>query len=354
MFETLSGGIRSWIAGLATVVLDLGDRLAPPPVIDVAQSEEGWTVRRSGAAGAEVLGTIAPDADGGRKLRPDHVGTQLAGAQVRVQLPASWAIRRSLDTLPTRSLPFIDAFVRHQIERVTPWRASDCHFAVATAPAPQTTDRMTIAIVAIPRNVIDPVLAPLLACRPRTLTLMPEGDGEGISLAAGAERRRAVVERLTQAAVAILLAGLIAAAGAGSWRRASLESEIAGLDEDVAQRQQQLSAAIARRSATAAQDRAGGLRMHRAPVVQLLDSLAELLPDHTYLTDFRLEGQQIQIAGVSQEVNSLIPVIERSGVFRDATFQAPTTRLADRPGDRFAIEMRIAAPNAARQEAHQP
>jgi len=127
------------------------------------------------------------------------------------------------------------------------------------------------------------------------------------------------------------------------------------LDRDVADREAQ-----AVELAEHARERLGGARVDddvagvRAPVVQLLDSLAELLPDHTYLTDFRLEGQQIQIAGVSREVNSLIPVIERSGVFRDATFQAPTTRLADRPGDRFAIEMRIAAPNVARQEAHQP
>ena len=76
-------------------------------------------------------------------------------------------------------------------------------------------------------------------------------------------------------------------------------------------------------------------------VVQMLDRLSELLPDHTYLTDFRLDGAELQIGGVSREVNSLVPLLERSGLFVDVAFQAPTTRLLDRPGDRFSIQMRI-------------
>lgn len=76
-------------------------------------------------------------------------------------------------------------------------------------------------------------------------------------------------------------------------------------------------------------------------MVQMLDRLSELLPDHTYLTDFRLDGTELQIGGVSREVNSLVPLLERSGLFVDVAFQAPTTRLLDRPGDRFSIQMRI-------------
>ena len=113
---------------------------------------------------------------------------------------------------------------------------------------------------------------------------------------------------------------------------------------------------LARRAAI----RAGADGSDRSPVAALerrkyetpasvivLDALTRVLPDHTYVTEMHLAGNKLQIAGITRDAPSLIPLIEQSQHFRRATFYAPTTRAPSDPGERFHIETRVEPKNAA-------
>ena len=64
------------------------------------------------------------------------------------------------------------------------------------------------------------------------------------------------------------------------------------------------------------------------------------LPDEAHLTELRIEGGKVQIAGSASDAPALIRLIEQSRQFTQATFFAPTVRGAN-GGQSFHIEAHI-------------
>ena len=151
----------------------------------------------------------------------------------------------------------------------------------------------------------------------------------------------------------LLLVLTVCAAAAGL----SFAADMIGgtyLDHQQAELSQRIfSRRAAIRAGSDAQSRTALAQLERrkhetAASVVVIEVLSRILPDHTYVTELRIEGNKVQIVGITRDAAGLIRLIEQSDHFTRATFFAPTTRAASDTGEQFHIEAQIQPVNNPR------
>jgi general secretion pathway protein L len=156
------------------------------------------------------------------------------------------------------------------------------------------------------------------------------------------QRMRSVIDvgriRMVLAAI-ILLSGLSAAASIGVYTIAA---------DNLSTEQQELLRKISARKAAMRSLFGGSVlqnlekRKQTTPSsVIALEALSGLLPDDTYVTELRIDGEKLQIVGMTSDAPSLIQLIEQSPHFAHAIFFAPTTRSPGTTKEQFHIEAHI-------------
>jgi general secretion pathway protein L len=354
LLRNIADWVARWLDAVAATLVAAVARLVSPRVARVVEEADGsgFSVRgpndarpapgRLGFAAGGIAGTPA-----------DGVAKAIRGNRVEIVLDPSRFVFRRLE-LPRRAVEFLDGVVRAQIDRLTPWTAGDAVYGWGR-PADIAGDRIAVTVAATARAVVRPILQGLSDLGASSIAVLtaPADDpasGAGIkvydqSVRGMLDPRRVSRVLLVMLLLAVAVAGLaIAADGVIG---GSLDARRDDLARRIDQRRGLLRAGPngVARSAGAQLDR----RKHETPAtVIVLEALSEILPDETYVTELRVEGNKLQIIGVTRDAPGLIRLIEQSPHFTHATFFAPTTRSPTDPGDRFHIEARIEPVNAPR------
>jgi general secretion pathway protein L len=64
-------------------------------------------------------------------------------------------------------------------------------------------------------------------------------------------------------------------------------------------------------------------------VLHVLDELTKTVPTNAYLSNLRYRGGVVEIQGSAENASGLIPLLERSPIFENVGFNAPSNRGRD-------------------------
>ena len=339
--------LRGWTDSVAAAVVTAFERVSSPRVIRLIEQDNGdFAVEAAGKS--ENMPARIGFADG--SLSAPNLAPMFKGSRVEIDLQPKRFLFRPLE-LPARAADFLDGIVRAQIDRLTPWSASEAVFG-CSSPVESGAESITTVIAATTRKVAMAYVEAVARFHPAAVAVctdIAERNAGRVKVfeqkARGhldaARLSRALQVGLGAAPVGALLS-VITAAYVGD-RLGAQEVELA---RQISQRRAAIRASSdgGDRSPVAALER----RKHETPAsVIVLDALTQVLPDHTYVTELHLAGTKLQIVGITRDAPSLIPLIEQSQHFTRATFYAPTTRSSSDPGERFHIEARIEPKNTA-------
>jgi len=338
--------IGLWIDSVAKTVNSLVERMRPQRRVRLIEEQPdtftfqlaenaknaSLPAHRARIVDGSVVGTIPP-----------KWMAILHGSRIELILQPSRFFFRPLE-LPKRAADYLDGIVRAQIDRLTPWTASEAMYSW-TPPTEASNDRIHLTIAATAQSLIAPYLSAIatLNAASTVIATVPAGvdpQASPIKIFEQRTRSAATFQRIRISLLAILLLSGLSTAAAVSVSAVATS----GLDAE----QQELLRKISARKAAlrnlfeGSALRALEKRKQTTPSsVIALEALSTLLPDDTYVTELRIDGEKLQIVGMTSDAPSLIRLIEKSPHFARATFFAPTTRSLGTAKEQFHIESHI-------------
>ncbi|MGY3621030.1 PilN domain-containing protein [Bradyrhizobium sp. USDA 10063] len=339
---------EQWIGAVAGAVDSIADRLVRQRRIQLDENADGtFTASMVAPKDSKVPTVLSFQMQHGTPEPPLPAQWRAAfkGSRVKVQLPPDHVMTRLLD-FPGRAADFLDGMIRSQVDRLTPWAAGEAVFGWSS-PVPVADDRIEVAFSATSASKVDPLLqlADRLGAASVAIYAPAAGDSVPVGVKLLDKRLRSAagsnVPRLLR--VVLISTGVAAAASLflSIYLGGSLQSEQEDIQRQISQRR-----AALRVDANGVGSGIGLLAKRKQTTpssVMVLEALSRVLPDTTYVTELRVEGDKVQVVGMTQDAPSLIRLMEQSPQFTRATFFAPTTRAANESGERFHVEANISA-----------
>ena len=344
------GDIRAllsrWIDATAAAIVGALSSVGARKSVQVIEEDDGSFV-------IQAAGSDAPSGRPFERVRiadgelvganAASIAAMLDGSRAELVLRPARFLFRPLE-LPQRATEFLDGVVRQQIDRLTPWTASEAAFGWSE-PAIAGADRMMVTVAATARTLVQPLVDALAAAGAEAVAVSATPPGAAPIMVLNHQARGALdIARVRRALVAVLIgAGLLA--GVSLSAASIVGYNLGGKQDELTRRIAERRAAIrAGRDSPQVTTplRVLERRKYQSPSsVIVLEALSQILPDHTYVTELRIEGDKLRVIGVTRDAPGLIRLMEQSPNFTRATFFAPTTKAPSDPGERFHIEAQI-------------
>ena len=341
-----------WLAELrdllpGSIVMRLCDR--GEPVIRLEACSDVIRVDVVSPGGRAIHGAVIARADYSAAALDRHLtalGRKRHGAILALVLPESAIFTRTF-AIPARARERLHAIARQELEHRTPFLAADVHIGVGVGAQ---RDGQTIMVhQSIVRRDLVEAAARALDLDPAEIAFITAATPQGapppspIRLRPDSDRRAAKTRRLAVALTAAAAVMACADAALFWWTQertiAAIELRAAG-ERDKAMAVRNLEDDIAR---VALALRTLADRRGRPSTTDLWRETSRVLPDNTWLTDWRRRNGSVSIAGLSTTATALVAMFEKSPLFGEASLDAPITVDTVSGRERFSLILRTPA-----------
>ena len=350
-----------WLEGLAGVLFAAQELWRVQRALVVAHENDQYIIRHGAPAPSPLTrlinkvnnergpppGTIlavVPE----HARAPDEVVRAACNGIVALELPRHELVERGI-SVPAQAREFLPGIVRNRIERLSPWQAEQALYGFEVNDGDGAT--LDVRVFVTSRAALDHAQAQFSALGLPLDRIVARSNREGaqsVQLWSRLADTTSECKEQTRQRIGAAIAAVFALSVVLSIWAFSSAASMQGESEELAARantlQRQLQGPRASPSALAAlppTERAWVVKQSAPHAVMALEVLARALPDNAHLTELRLEGATLRIAGLADDAPSLIAPLERTGHLTGVRFVAPTTRGADGAKFKFNIEAQV-------------
>jgi general secretion pathway protein L len=268
---------------------------------------------------------------------------------VLVELSPSDALLRMID-VPTAAAAQLRKLLTHEVERRTPFLLADVYFEYAVVGRNPSERRLRVALIVVARGVVAKWRE---ALRQRAIelagVLVPVPSAPAIPLDLDdqhqvAKGRGHWLARVNLALAALLVFIVLGTETVGILR---MRGAIAALEPDIAAKRLQARKVLAVEGQAAELEKLGNLLARRPFVtsqMRVLNELARVLPDDTWVTSLRQSGNQLLVSGYSSNAAQLIGLMGASQIFEHPKFRSPTIASGEDRIEHFDLSVDLKTP----------
>jgi general secretion pathway protein L len=321
------------------------------PIVRLAPADNGVVVEITSTFGHSIRQTSIAWSD----YTADTLDRELANAglargktKLGIALPSAAFFHRSFD-IPARAQDRVHALAPRELEHRTPFRADSVYLAMVFDKKPGAAGQLNVRQTIVRRDLVE-AARHRLGLRLQDIAFAACSNTEAgrpgamVPLHQETKSRTSSMIRLARAfgLVAVILAGVDFTLLWWAQERRLTEIETLAASEH--------GKAVAVRAIERDFDQLRAslrtLAEHRAlpHAIDLWRETSRLLPDETWVTDWRLHGGSVSMAGFSSKATELVRLFEGSSAFKDAALDASITFDAVTGSERFSLLAHIRNP----------
>jgi general secretion pathway protein L len=264
-----------------------------------------------------------------------------------VRIPPNRASRTMIE-LPIAAETNLDEVVFYELDRHTPFRPEHARFSYRVLKRDASARRLDVELTVVPRSIVDDALA--VAAR---LDLKPDRvdvatDGTYLS----ASGNLLPAEGVTPTSRGFDLFTYALGGLAGALAILAIYIPIHAADRAAEAATQEFTAAKKATAAAAGlQKQIEDLRREEsflvnrkrdaATVSALLSETTRIMPDGTWLSEWQIAGNQVQLSGLTESASALVKLLEQSHTFQNTTFLSPVVQDPNTSRERFHISAQV-------------
>ncbi len=267
---------------------------------------------------------------------------------IGIRVPPSMCLRRTVN-IPRAAARDVARVLAMDLERSTPLKATDVLSGYTIVERPGQPSQLAVQHFILKRKRVEAIADAIerLGVTVGHVEVAPHEGGAALPLravtvaAAPASSKRSVA-LLNSILVALVLGLGIYAAGTTLRRHETAVADLQQANALLAAKERARKAALTKTEADLELiNGSARLRAEYVARADILEELSRILPDTAWITDLRIDGTTLDISGQAKSATALLPLIETSAYFVDATLSTSVTFDPGEEMERFSIRARI-------------